>query len=117
MDTNKAFQINKQTWDKKVDVHAKSKFYDLQAFKEGKSSLKSYEIEALGNVAGKSLLHLQCHFGQDTLSWSRLGANCTGVDISENAIRLAKQLSNELNEKESAFIFIIPKAPRCLHLG
>ena len=99
MDTNKAFQINKQTWDKKVDVHAKSKFYDLQAFKEGKSSLNSYEIEALGNVAGKSLLHLQCHFGQDTLSWSRLGANCTGVDISENAIRLAKQLSNELNEK------------------
>ncbi|MEW7291072.1 class I SAM-dependent methyltransferase [Aquimarina sp. 2304DJ70-9] len=90
------FETNKQTWDKKVDVHAKSDFYDIESFKKGKTSLKHYELEALGNVSGKSLLHLQCHFGQDTLSWSRMGAKCTGVDISKKGIELAKQLNEEL---------------------
>lgn len=56
-----------------------------------------YELKALGDVSGKSLLHLQCHFGQDTLSWSRLGAKCTGVDLSDEGIKLAKQLNTELN--------------------
>ncbi len=92
----KYFETNKQTWNQKVDVHATSDFYDLEAFKKGKSSLNRYEIEALGDVSGKSLLHLQCHFGQDTLSWSRMGAKCTGVDLSENGIELATQLNSEL---------------------
>ncbi|MBL0685623.1 class I SAM-dependent methyltransferase [Aquimarina mytili] len=100
---NKYFETNKQTWDKKVDVHARSKFYDIEIFKKGKSSLKRYELEALGDVSGKSLLHLQCHFGQDTLSWSRMGAQCTGVDISEKGIELAKQLSEEL-QLEATFV-------------
>ncbi|MBQ0736096.1 class I SAM-dependent methyltransferase [Aquimarina celericrescens] len=90
------FETNKQTWNEKVGVHAASDFYDLNAFKKGKSSLNKYELEALGDVSGKSLLHLQCHFGQDTLSWSRMGAQCTGVDLSEKGIRLAKQLNSEL---------------------
>jgi len=58
------FKVNKETWNKKVAVHAKSEMYDLNAFKDGKSSLKSFELESLGDVSGKSLLHLQCHFGQ-----------------------------------------------------
>lgn len=91
------FQVNKQTWDQKVIVHKESDFYDLENFKNGTSSLNAYELEALGNVDGKSLLHLQCHFGQDTLSWSRLGARCTGVDLSEEGIKLAKELNNELH--------------------
>ncbi|MBT8303654.1 MAG: class I SAM-dependent methyltransferase [Bacteroidia bacterium] len=90
------FEVNKETWNKKVSVHAKSEMYDLNAFKAGKSSLKSYELEALGDVSGKSLLHLQCHFGQDTMSWSRLGAKCTGIDISDEGIKLAKELNEEL---------------------
>ncbi|MBG6128582.1 2-polyprenyl-3-methyl-5-hydroxy-6-metoxy-1,4-benzoquinol methylase [Aquimarina sp. EL_43] len=90
------FETNKQTWNKKVDIHARSDFYDIEAFKRGKTSLKQYELEALGDVSGKSLLHLQCHFGQDTLSWSRLGAKCTGVDLSEKGIELAKSLNAEL---------------------
>ncbi len=91
------FKVNKATWNAKVKVHAASKMYNLDAFKKGKSSLMPYEQEALGDVNGKSLLHLQCHFGQDTLSWSRLGAKCTGVDLSDEGIKLAKQLNKELN--------------------
>lgn len=91
------FETNKATWNTKVKVHAKSKMYDMAAFKQGKSTLMPYELEALGDVSGKSLLHLQCHFGQDTLSWSRMGAKCTGVDLSDEGIKLAKALNTELN--------------------
>jgi SAM-dependent methyltransferase len=71
--------------------------YDLDLFKKGKSSLMLYELKALGDVNGKSLLHLQCHFGQDTLSWSRMGAQCVGVDLSDEGIALATTLNDELN--------------------
>ncbi len=99
MSTNKHyFETNRQTWNQKVKVHAQSDMYNLEAFKQGKSSLMPYEMEALGDVNGKSLLHLQCHFGQDTLSWSRMGATCTGVDISDEGIHLAKQLNDELKQ-------------------
>ena len=91
------FEINKATWNTKVKVHATSEFYNMDAFKKGETSLKSYELDALGDVNGKSLLHLQCHFGQDTLSWSRLGAKCVGVDLSDAGIVLAKQLNQELD--------------------
>ena len=94
---NRYFKINKATWNDKVKIHAKSDMYDLAAFKNGKSSLMPYELDALGNVKGKSLLHLQCHFGQDTLSWSRMGAKCVGVDLSDEGIKLAQQLNDELN--------------------
>lgn len=96
MDIKKAFEINRKTWNDKVAVHAKSDFYNLEEFKNGKSSLNNYEIAALGDVANKSILHLQCHFGQDTLSWARMGADCTGIDLSEEGIKLAKELNKEL---------------------
>lgn len=96
MDLKKAFETNKATWEQKVGVHAASDFYCIEAFKEGKSSLNKFELMTLGDVRGKNLLHLQCHFGQDTLSWSRMGANCTGVDISEKAVTLAQSLNDEL---------------------
>lgn len=99
MNFEKEFNTNKETWNQKVGVHAKSDFYFLEAFKAGKSSLNKYELDAIGNVSGKSLLHLQCHFGQDTLSWSRLGAICTGVDISDKAVTLAQQLNEELKQE------------------
>lgn len=91
------FTTNRETWNKKVAVHAKSSMYDLKGFKKGKNSLMKYELEALGNVFDKSLLHLQCHFGQDTLSWSRMGAKCTGIDLSEEGIKLAQELNKELH--------------------
>lgn len=99
MDVNENyFKVNRATWNDKVGIHAQSDMYDLEAFKKGKSSLMPYELDALGDVAGKSLLHLQCHFGQDTLSWSRMGAKCVGVDISDEGIKLARQLNAELDE-------------------
>jgi len=91
------FKTNKETWNKKVAVHAASDFYDMKGFMAGKSSLNKYELEALGDVSGKRLLHLQCHFGQDTLSWARMGAICTGVDISDEAITLSRKLTKDLN--------------------
>ena len=97
------FEVNRQTWNEKVKVHAKSEMYDLEAFKKGKSSLMSYELNALGDVKHKSLLHLQCHFGQDTLSWSRLGAKCVGVDLSDEGVALASSLNDEL-ELDAKFV-------------
>ena len=97
MDIKNIFKTNKNTWNTKVAVHAESDFYDMDAFKAGKSSLNLYELNALGDVSGKALLHLQCHFGQDTLSWNRMGAQCTGVDISEKGIELAQRLTKELH--------------------
>ena len=98
MNISEAFKTNKETWNQKVDAHANSDFYFIEEFKAGRSSLNKYELEALGQVSGKSLLHLQCHFGQDTLSWSRMGATCTGVDLSDKAVALAQQLNNELKQ-------------------
>ncbi len=101
--SKKVYDVNRQTWNEKVKVHAESDMYDLKAFKEGKSSLMPYELNAIGDVQGKSLLHLQCHFGQDTLSWSRMGANCVGVDLSDEGISLAKSLNSEL-ELNTSFV-------------
>jgi len=95
--TNKDyFKTNRITWNQKVKVHSESEMYDLEGFKKGNSSLNQYELNALGDVSGKKLLHLQCHFGQDTLSWSRLGAQCKGIDISDEGIALAQKLNEEL---------------------
>jgi SAM-dependent methyltransferase len=98
MNFKKEFETNRNTWNKKVAIHAKSEFYNMEAFKNGKSSLNHFELDALSDVRGKRLLHLQCHFGQDTISWSRMGALCTGIDISEEAIQLAESLNSELKQ-------------------
>jgi 2-polyprenyl-3-methyl-5-hydroxy-6-metoxy-1,4-benzoquinol methylase len=95
-DNQHYFDINKETWNNKVKIHSASDMYDLKAFKEGLTSLKPYELKAIGDIKDKKILHLQCHFGQDTLSLSRLGARCIGVDISNEGIKLAQQLNEEL---------------------
>ena len=91
--------INKKAWDNRTKVHVESKFYDVAAFKNGKCSLNPIELEQVGDVQGKSLLHLQCHFGQDTLSWARRGAVVTGVDLSGEAIEQANRLKQALGLK------------------
>ncbi len=88
--------INMEAWNKRTKVHVGSKFYDVESFKDGKSSLNKVELEQVGNVEGKKLLHLQCHFGQDTLSWARQGAMVTGVDLSTEAIEQANKLKSTL---------------------
>ena len=91
------FDANKDSWNKRTAVHKDSAFYGLEGFKKGESSLNKIELEELGNVKGKTLLHLQCHFGMDTMSWEREGAIVTGVDLSDEAIKLAKEIADELN--------------------
>ncbi|HXS37600.1 MAG TPA: class I SAM-dependent methyltransferase [Flavipsychrobacter sp.] len=94
---NEYLEINKKLWNEKTKYHKGSAFYDLQGFIEGKSSLNSIEKSLLGDVSGKSILHLQCHFGLDSLSLAREGANVTGVDISDEAIGIARQLATDLH--------------------
>jgi SAM-dependent methyltransferase len=92
-------RANRILWNAWTKIHEKSQFYDIQAFKAGGNSLKVIELDELGDVRDRSLLHLQCHFGQDTLSWARLGAQVTGVDFSDEAISLARSLAGEIGLK------------------
>lgn len=94
---NKFEETNKNLWNELTDVHIKS--YGIDKFKNGKSSIDQIQLNEIGDVRGKSLLHLQCHFGLDTLSWAREGAIVTGVDFSEKSIAYANQLKEELNIK------------------
>jgi SAM-dependent methyltransferase len=90
-------QANQRRWDQLTLEHKESEFYDLASFRQGKDRLRSIELSELGDVTGKTLLHLQCHFGMDTLAWARRGATVTGVDFSPEAISLARSLSDELD--------------------
>ena len=86
-------EVNRQLWDARTPVHAASRFYDVDGFLAGKSSLTKIDLESIGDVADKRLLHLQCHFGLDSLSLARLGANVTAVDFSGAAIAKARELN------------------------
>ncbi|RKN37513.1 class I SAM-dependent methyltransferase [Streptomyces hoynatensis] len=88
-------ELNRENWDDRVRVHAASAFYDLPGFRAGASTLRPFERAELGEVAGRRLLHLQCHMGQDTLSWARLGAEVTGLDFSAPAIAQARALARD----------------------
>ena len=89
-------RINRNNWNERAPVHAASDFYDVAGFKAGRITLTDIERQEVGDVSGKTLLHLQCHFGLDTMSWSRLGAKATGVDFSDAAIGLARALNEVL---------------------
>lgn len=98
-------QTNKTLWNKKTAIHISSDFYDNENFLKGKTSLKDIELALLGNVKGKKILHLQCHFGQDTLSLARMGAQVTGVDLSDAAIEQAEKMAAQLNlSQQTRFI-------------
>jgi SAM-dependent methyltransferase len=89
-------KINQKAWNDKTIVHLTSEFYDQPSFLEGKNSLKKPELDVLGDVRGKRILHLQCHFGQDTMSLARLGAIVTGLDFSNVAIENAVKINDQL---------------------
>ena len=93
---NRHTNANRSGWDELAPQHARSPFYDLDGFKAGQLSLRPIEREELGEVTGQSLLHLQCHFGLDTLSWERLGVRVTGMDFSAEAVKIARALAEEL---------------------
>jgi SAM-dependent methyltransferase len=89
---------NRELWDAWTRINFGSSFYDVDSFRSGERGIRlaDYEREEVGSVDGRTLLHLQCHFGLDTLSWARLGATVTGADFSEEAIRTARSLASEL---------------------
>jgi ubiquinone/menaquinone biosynthesis C-methylase UbiE len=90
-------EINRESWNRKTEIHIKSDFYNHADFIKGGISLNDIELNLLGDIKGKSVLHLQCHFGQDTISLSRLGAEVTGVDLSDKAIEIARKITEETN--------------------
>lgn len=89
-------ELNRASWDERVDIHLQSETYDLDGFRQRPDSLKDFEKHEVGDVVGKELLHLQCHFGRDTLSWAARGADVTGLDFSPPAIEAARHLAAEL---------------------
>jgi len=93
---NEYIKANRELWEGWTELHRDSEFYDLEGFKRGKSPLYQFELDELGPLNGKSFLHLQCHFGLDTLSFARLGAEVTGLDISPKAVDLAKSIAKDI---------------------
>jgi SAM-dependent methyltransferase len=89
-------KANLDAWNLMAGIHAASREYRLAEFKAGENGLKPIELREVGDVRGKSMLHLQCHFGLDTMSWARLGARVTGLDFSDQAIALARSISAEI---------------------
>ncbi|MEL7118425.1 MAG: class I SAM-dependent methyltransferase [Bacteroidota bacterium] len=91
-------EVNRNLWNAKTPVHIESDFYQNNRFKAGQTSLQSIELGLLDqDLSGKKILHLQCHFGQDTISLARMGAEVTGIDLSDEAIKTAQKLSEELD--------------------
>ncbi|APU21284.1 class I SAM-dependent methyltransferase [Actinoalloteichus sp. GBA129-24] len=87
---------NQAMWDARVPLHTASDWYDVDGFRRGELALDDLERSGVGDVRGRSLLHLQCHIGLGTLSWTRLGADATGVDFSGEAIIQARALAKDL---------------------
>jgi SAM-dependent methyltransferase len=86
---------NRALWDELTPVHLKS--YGVDRFIAGEPWLPQEILEEVGPVKERALLHLQCHFGLDSLAWARHGAKVTGVDFSPKAIEAARELSAQLN--------------------
>jgi SAM-dependent methyltransferase len=101
-------QANRRLWDAWTDIHVGSAFYDVESFRAGgdrQVRIKDYELAEIGDVRGKRLLHLQCHFGLETLSWARLGATVTGVDFSARALEEARRLAAEVGlDRDATFV-------------
>ncbi len=85
---------NLANWNSRVPLHLSGDFYDIPGFLAGRTALKQIDLREMGPVDGRTLLHLQCHFGQDTLSWARRGALVTGLDFSAPAIDAARELAD-----------------------
>jgi SAM-dependent methyltransferase len=114
--TQETIRSNRDVWDAWTKIHVGSAFYDVASFKNGVRPVRiaEYERQEVGSVEGKSLLHLQCHFGLDTLSWARLGAKVTGLDFSEEAIAAARNLAAEVGVAATFVQSDIYRAPEVL---
>lgn len=90
-------ETNRANWDERVAHHVASDFYDAAGFVAGTNDpIREFEPAELGDVVGKDLVHLQCHFGLDTLAWARRGAHVTGIDFSASAIVAAQSVAADV---------------------
>jgi SAM-dependent methyltransferase len=99
-------ETNRSWWDERVALHEASRFYDLDRFVEAPDRMRPYEIEDLGDVRGRSLVHLQCHLGTDTLSWATRGARVVGLDFSEPGIAAARRLATRVGYDDGRAEFV-----------
>lgn len=97
----KHFEANRALWNARAESHYTSAFYDVEGFINGHGTLNAIELDLLGDVRGRELLHLQCHFGQDSLSLARLGAHVTGLDLSDKSIAKARELAERCGLRAS----------------
>lgn len=96
--------LNRANWDARVPIHASSRFYDVPGFVAGRSCLREFELAEVGDVDGRTLLHLQCHIGTETLSWARLGATVTGLDFSAPALDTARAVAEQIGATDARFV-------------
>ena len=96
MSVDRFIESNRSLWERWTSVGTTPAFDKLERFRRGEEVLQSFELEEVGDVDGKSLLHLQCHFGMDTLAWAKHGATVTGADFSDIAIGLARALADDV---------------------
>jgi 2-polyprenyl-3-methyl-5-hydroxy-6-metoxy-1,4-benzoquinol methylase len=113
-DFSAEIEANRRHWDEITPVHVASDFYagHLAELRAGRSRLQLLELGEVGDVRDKTLLHLQCHFGLDTLSWARQGARVTGIDFSEPAIEAARDMAAGLNIDAR---FVVSNIYTCRH--
>jgi 2-polyprenyl-3-methyl-5-hydroxy-6-metoxy-1,4-benzoquinol methylase len=95
---------NRANRDERVPIHVAGPSYDLPGFVEGKETLRDFELAEVGDVSGKTLLHLQCLIGWDTLSWARRGAAVTGLDFSGPAVDVAGGLATQIGATAARFV-------------
>ncbi len=90
-------EANRTLWNQRVDAHVSSEFYDNESFIAGRNTLNDIELALLGDINNQHIAHVQCHFGQDSLSMARMGAKVTGIDLSDAAIDKARELNQQLD--------------------
>lgn len=107
-------EINRRNWDERAVIHARDTTgdYMLDRFRAGEDALHEIEAAELGPIAGKRVLHLQCHIGRDTLCLARRGAIVTGLDFSPEALRFARQLATETGLEARFVEGRVDEAPR-----
>lgn len=115
MDTAADYRdVNRAMWDERVAIHVASRFYDVEGFRHTPDVLRPFELEELGDVSGRTLLHLQCHIGLDTLSWARHGAQVTGLDFSPEAVDAARRLASDIEVAAEFVVADVYEAPAAL---
>jgi len=113
-DDDRYVESNRRLWDEWADVHARGDWYDLGAVRAGADKLRRYEVDEVGPVAGKRLLHLMCQLGTDSIAWARRGAEVTGVDFSPRAVEIATKLAAETGVDASFVCADVMRLPEVL---